>query len=76
MVHVLHYIPERRSTSIDTIQDVIPLRDVKIALRCDAAPSQVYLAPCGTELDCEFADGYAEVTVPAVEGYAVIVFED
>ena len=76
MVHVLHYIPERRAATIDTIQDVIPLHDVAVALRCGKAPSRAYLAPKGTALNCSWKDGYAEVTVPVVKGYSVVVFED
>jgi hypothetical protein len=76
IVHILHYIPERRAATIDTIQDVIPLHRVRIALRCDRAPSRVYLAPEGTPLDCSWEAGYAEVTVPVVNGYAVLAFDE
>ncbi|MBM3497967.1 MAG: beta-galactosidase, partial [Armatimonadetes bacterium] len=76
MIHVLHYIPERRARDLDTIQDRIPLHDVRIALRREAAPSKAYLAPEGTPLECAWSEGYAEVTVPVVDGYAVIAFED
>ncbi len=76
MVHVLHYIPERRAQQIDTIQDVIPLHDVRVALRREAAPSRVYLAPDEIDLPCEWSDGYAEVSIPVVNGYAVLAFED
>jgi hypothetical protein len=75
MVHILHYIPERRAEQIDTIQDVIPLHDVRVALRCDEAPSRVYLAPDRAEPPCEWDNGYAEVTIPIVNGYAVLAFE-
>jgi hypothetical protein len=76
MVHVLHYIPERRADQIDTVQDVIPLHEVEIALRCERVPSRATLAPSGAELPCEWADGYARVRLPRVEGYAVAVFDD
>ncbi|MGQ9733199.1 MAG: beta-galactosidase trimerization domain-containing protein, partial [Candidatus Zipacnadales bacterium] len=75
MLHILHYIPERRAQQLDTIQDLIPLHEVKVALRCAAAPAKVYLAPEETELNCTWIDGYAEVTVPCVEGYAVVVIQ-
>jgi len=76
MLHVLHYIPERRADSLDTIQDRIPLHNITVALRCENPPSRAYLAPDGTALDCTWEDGYAEVTVPVVDGYAVVVLED
>jgi len=33
VVHLLHYIPERRSQQIDTIEDVIPLYNLKISIK-------------------------------------------
>lgn len=35
IVHVLHYIPERRGEQFDTIEDVIPLHNVGISVRMD-----------------------------------------
>ena len=33
VVHLLHYIPERRSQDIDVIEDVIPLYDVRVSVK-------------------------------------------
>jgi len=74
IVHVLHYIPERRAKDLDTIQDRIPLHDVQVSLRCESAPSRVCLAPDGTPLACTWADGYATVTVPVIAGHAAVAF--
>jgi hypothetical protein len=76
IVHVLHYIPERRAQALDTIHDRIPLHDVRVALRTEQPPAKVYLAPDGAELTCTCQDGYAEVTVPVVDGYAVVVSQE
>jgi hypothetical protein len=81
--HVLHYIPERRTrggghgwdADIDVIEDVIPLRDVRIALKCPQAPRRVYLAPQTTPLAFTYEDGYTVVTIPTVTGYQAIVLE-
>ena len=75
MIHIIHYIPERRATGIDTIQDIIPLHDVKVSLKSDAEPTRVYIAPSGDELEWELADEHVQVCVPKVEGYAVVVLE-
>jgi len=45
IVHLLHYIPERRAPNLDVVEDVIPLFDVKVALRLPQKPARVYLAP-------------------------------
>lgn len=75
IVHVLHYTPERRAPQQDIAEDVIPLVNVKVALRLDARPRQVYLAPQRQSLEIDFRDGYAYVMVPTVEGHQMIVFE-
>jgi len=35
VVHLLHYVPERRCDVIDVIEDVIPLRDLGVLVRAD-----------------------------------------
>jgi len=75
IVHVLHYTPERRAPNQDIVEDVIPLVNLKLALRLGARPKQVYLAPQRQSLDIDFRDGYAHTIVPFVEGHQMIVFE-
>ncbi|NLC58722.1 MAG: beta-galactosidase [Armatimonadetes bacterium] len=76
VLHLLHYIPERRAEGIDTIEDVIPLYNVAVALRTDQEPARVYLAPSGQEIPCRYEDGYARVVVPEVRGHQMVVFQD
>jgi hypothetical protein len=75
IVHVLHYAPERRGRDLDIVEDVIPLANLKLALRLEARPKQVYLAPQRQSLKADFHDGYAHIIVPSVEGHQMIVFE-
>jgi len=74
-VHVLHYAAERRTPDIDIVEDVIPLVNLKLALRTDQRPRQAYLAPQRQSLKFDFADGYAQVVVPEVRGHQMVVFE-
>lgn len=75
IAHVIHYIPEQRYREIQTIEEAIPLHDVELRVRLDAEPARVYLAPDGTNLPFTWAEGRVEVTVPRVEGHAMVVFE-
>jgi len=76
MVHILCYVPERRGPVIEMIEEPIEVRQVTIALRADERQIQrVYLAPNGEPLDFTLAEGYVQTTIPAVKGYAMIVFE-
>jgi hypothetical protein len=60
---------------VDVVEDVIPLVNLKLALRMGARPKQVYLAPQRQNLKVDFRDGYAHTIVPSVEGHQTIVFE-
>jgi hypothetical protein len=75
IVHVLHYAAERRTPDIDIVEDVIPLMELKLALRSERRPSQVYLAPQRRALKFDYSAGYARVVVPRVEGHQMVVFE-
>jgi len=76
MVHLLAYVPERRGTTIDMIEEPIELHEVSVSLRADGPdPKQVYLAPSRTLLPFEVKQGYITVTIPAMSGYAMVVFE-
>ena len=77
MVYVMNYVPERRGASIDMIEEPIESRDINISLRIDGREvKKAYLAPTGESLALSVKDGYAEVTIPIVKGWAVAVFEE
>jgi hypothetical protein len=75
IVHLLNYIPERKSPELDIVEDVIPLTNVKLSLRIDRNPRAVYLAPQKTELRFSYVGGYAQTIVPTVTGHQIIVFD-
>jgi hypothetical protein len=77
MVYVLSYVPERRGEKIDMIEEPIELRNVKIGLRLDKRlPKKVYLAPDREALNFKIESNYIRITVPVINGYAVVVFEE
>jgi len=75
IVHLLHYPAERRCPDLDIVEEVIPLSNIKLGLRMEKAPAKVYLAPQRQSLKCDFANGYAQVVVPTVQGHQMVVFE-
>ncbi|HTE21242.1 MAG TPA: beta-galactosidase trimerization domain-containing protein, partial [Armatimonadota bacterium] len=75
IVHVLHYIPEQRYRDIQTIEETIPLHDLTLSVKLESKPGRAYLAPGGEDLPLEWTDGRAKVTVPRVDGHAMVVFE-
>ena len=75
VVHLLHYIPERRGLAFDVIEDVIPLFEVGLAFQTPQPPEKVTLVPTGQPLPFEYRDGYVHVTVPEVRGHQALVAE-
>ena len=76
IVYVMGYVPENRGATSVMIEDRITMPEVKLSLRLDERPVQkVYIAPNNQELPFKIKDGYIEVEVPKICGYALIVFE-
>jgi len=75
IVHILSYVPERRAPGLDVVEDVIPLVDLKLALRVEQRPRRVYLAPQRQSVQFDCRNGYAHVVLPRVNGHQMIAFE-
>lgn len=75
IVHVLHYVAQRRAEQMDIVEEVIPLHAVRVGLRMEKEPKRAYLAPGEEALAVQYEDGYAWVEIPRVDGHAHVVFE-
>lgn len=73
IVHLLHYIPERRGQDFDVIEDVIPIYDVGVSVRVEASVKQVATALGNQALHFEQTDGRVSFTLPKLEGHEMIV---
>ncbi len=74
VLHLVNAVPQRRGPAIDIVEDVLPLLDARVGLRLDPPPTAVMLAPSGEPLVAELVDGVTWVTVPRVEGHALVAF--
>lgn len=45
ILHLLHYIPQKRSVDIEIIEDVIPLYNIKISVKAPREVKKVFCAP-------------------------------
>lgn len=72
IVHVLHYVHQRRGRILDIIEDIIPLHNVEIAIRRDAQPTAVRLVPEDQPIEWRWHDGYVHLTVARVDGYQIV----
>ncbi len=75
VVHLLHYIPERRGQDFDVIEDVIPLYEVNVSVRAPRRVSRVVLVPEGRVVPHEVRDGRAHFTVPRLAGHQMVALE-
>ncbi len=72
VLHLLHYVPERRCESFDVIEDVLPIYEIPISIRVEGEAASVRCVPEGEALDFEVEDGRVRFVVPAVEGHQMV----
>jgi len=72
VIHLLHYIPERRGEDFDVIQDVIPLREVEVSLRTEREVESVRSVPEGGKLDFIQQGGRTDFQLPKLEGHEMV----
>jgi hypothetical protein len=75
VAHLLYYPAERRTPQIVVIEDRVTLHGVKLAVRTGFRPLRVHEAPSGAMLNFDWKDGVTSITVPQVDGHAMVVFE-
>ena len=61
---------------MEVIEDAVPLRDVRVALRRESKPSKVFLAPQGEAIDFEWDGERVRFTVPEVTLHQMVAVED
>ena len=76
VLHLLHYITEKRSEDIYTIEDVIPLMQTKFRIYVgDRMIKTVTNVIRGEELVCTRDGEYIEFTVPVINGHEMITIQ-
>ena len=72
VVHLLHYVPERRGQDFDVIEDVLPLYDVGVSLRLHGPVADVLCVPDGEALAFFEEDGRLNFTLPEIMGHELV----
>jgi hypothetical protein len=72
IVHLLHYVHQRRGRTLDMIEDVLPLHDVQVSIRADRQPTAVRLVPEEEAVEWAWEEGYVRLSVPRVDGYQIV----
>lgn len=72
VLHLLHYIPEARGEEFDVLEDVIPVYNIKCAVRNDLNYSKARLVPENKSLEVSIEGGRIVFTVPEIVGHQMI----
>jgi hypothetical protein len=75
VLHLLHYIPERRGQDFDVIEDVIPIFDVGVSVNAPRAVREVLCVPEMRRLEFKTAAGRVEFVLPRLEGHQMIALQ-
>lgn len=72
ILHLLHYIPERRGQDFDIIEDVIPIFDVKVSVKVSKEIQSVICVPGEIPLEFEKKGDRIQFMLPKLEGHQMI----
>lgn len=75
VLHVLHYIIQRKCRMLETVEEKIPLFDRAIEIHTTGEPKRVFLAPQEKEIPFRWTDGRCRFSIPRVEGHQMVVLE-
>ena len=71
-LHLLHFIPERRSKNLDVIEDVIPLFNLNVLVRTPRPVREVLLVPEQARLTFDQPSAYVSFRIPRIDGHAMV----
>jgi len=72
VLHLLHFIPERKGAAFDVIEDIIPLHNLIVSLQLDKPVRKARLVPQLTLLPVKQVGDRVEISVAKLEGHQMI----
>jgi hypothetical protein len=76
IVHMSHYIGEKKSKKLEVVDTKLPLHHITLKVKIGHKPSKLYLAPSLTPLEGVYDNGYLSVMIPELFGHQMLVIED
>jgi hypothetical protein len=74
VLHLLHYIPERRTETMDIIEDIIPLYNIGFAVNVDKEVTDVKLIPQNIPVEFTKDGSMIRFTIPEIRGHQMVEF--
>lgn len=75
VLHLLHYIPQRKSDTMDIVDDRIPLHELAIELQAPRPVQAVRCVPQDEAIPFEVREGAVRFRVPKVDGHQMVAIE-
>lgn len=75
ILHMLHYIPERRCTDFDVIEDVIPLYKIKIKMNLPKKIKSINIVPQNKPIRFSTKGKIVSFTLDKLEGHCMLSIE-
>ena len=72
IVHMLHYVPERRGSAFDVLEDVLPVFNLIASLKVPGRVRSVTAVPQGLSLSFREVDSRVNFTLPELYGHQMI----
>jgi len=75
IVHVLSYAPQRRTPTLDLVEEATPLVGATLSVRLATPPKSVTQQPGGARVEFKYNDGYLTAEWSSTTGHDVLVIE-
>jgi hypothetical protein len=72
VVHLLHYVPQRRAETLEIVEEALPLCDLHVDVRCDGDVVAARCVPSGEPVAYEQRDGRVVIALPKLRGHQMI----
>ncbi len=76
VLHVIHYIIQRKCRTLETVEEAIPLFERRFQVRTQGRPRSVSLAPQETQIPFSWESGRCSFTIPRIDGHQMAVIEE
>lgn len=73
--HLIYAFPVKRGKDMEVIEDIVPIRDIEVALRLPVQAKKVYLAPQMEEIPYMQEKGEIRYTLPVLDCHQMIVID-
>jgi hypothetical protein len=72
VLHLLHYVPQRKCDDFDVLEDVIPLHDLRCSVAADKPVKSVTAVPQGQKIEFAQKNGRVVFVLPKLEGHQMV----